>query len=217
VAVGAFVDCRLLPLTFIDKSRENGVVTAFESELPLALAPVEVNLMHQGQRMDSIASVLVLVEPSNCCCCFVIVGSGYGSHGLKGRIWGFDPQVRSGILSFGFVKLIRVWIDIDIQWWWRWFWVVAVRGDNYGLIVIVAIAFWWLLLMVNQIIARRFLLLLCAIINPEETIECGCRRQDVYGIRTSILTGCICICICMCILVRGRLMCRLHHRVLPPL
>jgi hypothetical protein len=25
----------------------------------------------------------------------VIVGSGYGSHGLKGRIWGLDPQVRS--------------------------------------------------------------------------------------------------------------------------
>jgi hypothetical protein len=71
----------------------------------------------------------VQITWTSCICCIlevviivvvaVVVGSRYGSHSLKVRIWGLDLQVRTGILSSGFFKVMRVWIDIDIDKWAR--------------------------------------------------------------------------------------------------
>jgi hypothetical protein len=84
----------------------------------------------------------------------VVVGSGYGYHSLKGRIWGVDPQVRS-------VNRYRYPV------------VVVVLGRSSERYLRFDRQWWLLLMIVHQIIKRRFLLLLCGIINPEETLECG--------------------------------------------
>ena len=49
----------------------------------------------------------------------------------NGRTGQLDRQVCTGILSFGIVKLIRVWIE-----WWCWCWLCW--RDAYGWIVVIA-------------------------------------------------------------------------------